>query len=56
MKELFSFTFDDEYELALKVGKERFGSVCNHENVRNGKRVFCCRKLISRLVVVKSGK
>jgi hypothetical protein len=35
-----------EYELALKIGNKRFGSVCKHERVVNGKCVNCLRKVI----------
>ncbi len=27
----------EEYELALKIGKRRFGSSCPHEKVKNGR-------------------
>jgi hypothetical protein len=38
-----------EYELALKQGKERYGSKCDHEKVKNGKCIKCFRKVISKL-------
>jgi len=44
----FVKNFRREYELALKVGKEIFGSECKHTKVRNGRCVHCLRKVISR--------
>ena len=44
---IFKPTFKDEYELALKIGKERFGSECKHEVVKNGRCKKCLRKVIS---------
>ena len=35
-----------EYELALKVGKKRFGSNRKHETVKNGHCVSCLRKVV----------
>ena len=48
MRKIFNFTFRDEYELALKTGKERFGSECRHEKVKNGVCLNCLRKAITR--------
>jgi hypothetical protein len=36
-----------EYELALRVGKKRFGSPCKHENVKNGICTNCLRKVVT---------
>ena len=33
------------YELALKEGKRRFGSLCKHEKVKNGYCTKCLRKI-----------
>jgi len=35
-----------EYELALRQGKKRFGSLCFHAKVQNGKCLHCFRKVI----------
>ena len=35
-----------EYELALKIGKERFGSECKHKIIKNGYCIKCLRKVI----------
>ncbi len=34
-----------EYELALKIGKQRFGSPCPHNTIKNGHCVRCLRKV-----------
>lgn len=34
-----------EYELALKIGRQRFGSECRHERVKNSVCVRCLRKV-----------
>lgn len=36
------------YELALKQGERRFGSLCKHEVVKNGRCVNCLRRVRSR--------
>ncbi len=41
-------TFNQEYELALKEGNKRFGSLCKHENVKNGICKDCLRTVIVR--------
>ena len=51
IKDIFHPTFEEEYELALSIGKERFGSECKHEQVVNGHCKQCLRK-----VVVKKGE
>ena len=33
------------YELALKTGYKRFGSICEHRQVKNGHCVKCLRKV-----------
>lgn len=43
---VFKPTFNDEYELALRIGKQRFGSDCKHEKVTNGRCIMCLRKVI----------
>lgn len=37
--------FREEYELVLKIGKQRFGSECKHKKVRNGYCLKCLRKV-----------
>lgn len=37
--------FKEEYELARKIGDERFGSECEHNNVKSGRCVQCLRKV-----------
>lgn len=37
-----------EYELALKEGKRRFGSECKHETVRKGYCLKCLRRVRTR--------
>ena len=34
------------YELALRIGQQRFGSPCSHVVVRAGRCVNCLRKVI----------
>jgi hypothetical protein len=41
----FEKNFDREYELALKIGKARFGSECKHEVIKNGHCVNCLRRI-----------
>jgi len=36
-----------EYELALKIGQKRFGSSCNHLEVKNGICCNCLRRVIT---------
>ena len=33
------------YELALRVGKRRYGTLCKHEKVKNGYCVKCQRRV-----------
>ncbi len=42
----FNFTLEQEYELALKEGNKRFGSLCKHEKTKNGICINCLRKVI----------
>jgi hypothetical protein len=35
-----------EYELALKTGRVRFGSICEHKEKENGRCKKCLRKII----------
>jgi hypothetical protein len=44
----FNPTFKEEYALALKEGKKRFGSSCKHNKVKNGRCVQCLRKVITK--------
>lgn len=45
----FSYDLKDEYELALKSGKQRFGSECDHEATVRGVCVNCKRKVVNSL-------
>jgi hypothetical protein len=36
-----------EYELALKIGKQRYGSECKHAEIKNGRCKKCLRKVIN---------
>lgn len=36
------------YELALKEGKKRFGSICPHTFIKNGRCTQCLRKVIHK--------
>lgn len=36
-----------EYQLALKIGKERFGSPCDHAEVKKGICCKCLRRVIT---------
>lgn len=46
MKDIFKPTFNEEYELALRIGNRRFGSECKHDQVKNGRCVNCLRKVV----------
>jgi len=37
------------YELALKQGKQRFGTECKHKNIKNGHCTKCLRKVTIKL-------
>ena len=37
-----------EYELALKIGNERFGKQCKHTKAKNGYCVNCLRKIYEK--------
>ena len=43
----------EEYKLALRVGKKRFGSSCQHKVTRNGVCVSCLRKVVTTNAVKK---
>lgn len=45
----FDKAFNREYELALRIGKKRFGSPCSHEHIRNDHRVNCLRKIVDKM-------
>ena len=49
MKDPFNYTDKDLYELMDKQGKERFGSECKHEQVKNGRCEKCLRKIVTRV-------
>jgi hypothetical protein len=36
-----------EYELAIKIGKKRFGSPCDHEYVKNSVCLNCLSRVIT---------
>jgi hypothetical protein len=46
--QVFNPTFRDEYELALRIGKKRFGSECKHEVIKNGYCQNCLRKVVTK--------
>ncbi len=56
-QEIYQFFYPDgytmseeektEYELALAIGNERFGSDCEHSTVKNGGCVRCLRKVLT---------
>jgi len=50
MKDIFNPTFKEEYELALKTGKKRFGQECQHKEIKNGRCLNCLRKVINNRV------
>lgn len=50
MKNIFNPTFKEEYELALKTGKRKFGQECRHEEIKNGKCLNCLRRVINQRV------
>ncbi len=50
--ELFEPNFQAEYELARRVGDERFGSECRHENIKNGHCEKCLRKVWNGKITV----
>lgn len=37
----------EEYELALRTGRKRFGSACLHERVKGGHCIKCRRKVVT---------
>ena len=49
MKDYFNYTDKELYELMDKQGKERFGSECKHQVVKNGRCTNCLRKVISSI-------
>jgi len=50
-EDYFNYSDSDLYELMHEQGKERFGSECKHEYIRNGKCLNCFRKVVSKLEV-----
>jgi len=40
--------FRAEYKLARREGDRRFGTPCEHKQVRNGRCLKCLRKVIAR--------
>lgn len=46
--QVFNPTFRDEYGLALRIGKKRFGSECKHEVIKNGYCQNCLRKVVTK--------
>lgn len=45
-QDFFNNDFNTQYALALRIGNKRFGSECNHENVKNGHCANCLRKVV----------
>jgi len=37
-----------EYELALKIGKRKFGSECKHERVKSSYCIKCLRQVMTK--------
>ena len=48
IKDIFHPTFEEEYELAKRIGDKRFGSECKHEQVVNGRCKQCLRKVVTK--------
>lgn len=44
------------YELMLKIGNERFGSICKHEKIKGNTCVKCLRKVIIDAMIKESNK
>ena len=38
---------EQKYELALKIGKKRFGSPCDHREVKKGVCCNCLRRVVT---------
>lgn len=49
IKDIFHPTFNEEYELAKKIGDARFGSDCKHEHTKNGHCTICLRKVVTEI-------
>lgn len=45
IKNIFKPTFNEEFELMKRIGDERFGSKCKHENHKDGYCLSCLRKV-----------
>ena len=48
-KPKLEYTEAELYELALKDGKKRFGSPCDHKKTKGGRCLNCRRKVITKL-------
>jgi len=46
MKDIFNYTKEDLYELMKSQGDKRFGSICEHDRIRNGKCENCLRSVV----------
>lgn len=46
----FDKSFKAQYELALRVGNQRFGSECKHEKVYAGRCCDCLRRVITKKI------
>ena len=40
-------TFDEQYELARRIGDKRFGTECEHESAANGRCTNCLRAVVT---------
>ncbi len=38
--------FNKLYELAVKEGDKRFGSLCKHDKAKNGVCCYCLRRVV----------
>lgn len=47
-RKYFEFSFEQEYELARRLGDARFGAACKHEKIMRGRCVKCLRRVVTR--------
>ena len=47
IKNIFRPTFNEEYELAKRIGDQRFGTSCTHIKVKNNICQKCGRKVVN---------
>ena len=51
MNDPFKYTEEELFWLMHEQGKRRFGSLCNHERIRNGHCLNCLRKVVDKLAM-----